>query len=85
MPEAKIIIKSVRKAPRKITIRRNFLSSSDLKSLTKNIIRLNSHTPLQQSTLKDLFEQTSKYMNQLQSERSPLIKIKNIRLFRGSN
>ncbi len=85
MPDKRIVIKSVRKTPQKIKIKKRFLTSTDLKSLTQNILKLNTYAPLQQSTLQDLFEKTSLYMNKLQPARNNAIKIKRIRLFNKAN
>lgn len=85
MSNNRIKIKSKRKAPTKIKIKRKLLSSYDIKVLTQNILRLNSHAPLHQSTLQDVFDKTSFYMNKLQPKKSGLIKIKKIRLFNKAN
>ena len=85
MSKNRIKIKAVKSAPQRIKIKKRFLSSYDLKVLTQNILRLNTYAPLQQSTLHDLFDKTSRYMNKLQPERNNLIKIKKIRLFNKAN
>lgn len=82
MSDTMIKIKAVKKAPAKITIRRKLLSARDLKSMTHNILRLNEQAPLQQSTLQDLFEQTTQYMSSLTARRPSLIRIKKVRLFK---
>lgn len=85
MPDAKIKIKAVKRAPSKIVIRRKLLSASDIKVLTQNILKLNSFSPLQQNTIQDFFDKSNEYMRRLQPNKNTLIKIKNIKLYRNAN
>lgn len=85
MSNGRIKIKAVNSSPRRIKIKKRFLSANDLKVLTQNILKLNTYSPLQQSTLQDLFDKTAVYINRLQPSRNNSIKIKKIRLFNNAN
>ena len=85
MPDNRIKIKAVRKAPSRIKIRRKLLSASDIKNLTQSILKLNNYAPLHQSTIQDVFDKTSTYLKQFRVKSQSHIKIKKIKLYNKAN
>jgi len=77
----KIVIKQVRRAPRKgIKIKRRMMSSFDVRSLAHQVVKFNKFIPLQKQTLQELLDKTSNYLKSFENKKLNFIKIKRIRL-----